>query len=113
MEMNYIVQTIISILSGLAVCIPLVLKLYNVISAYIKEKNWPKIVEMVMKAMAEAEVRFETGAERKQYVMDAIQVSAATINYPLTDEDLYKISTMIDQICACSKVVNAPVAKED
>ena len=52
------VDIVVSIMSGLAVCIPLVVKLVNVVSTYVKEKNWSQIVAIVLDLMKEAETLF-------------------------------------------------------
>lgn len=97
------VNLIVSVLSGLAVAIPLIVELVKWIKTAIKEKNWAKLVELLTAFMQEAEQKFETGAERKEWVMLAIKASADTINYEL-DEKV--ISDLIDQLCAMSKIVN-------
>lgn len=58
-----------------------------------------------MNLMKEAEKKFDTGAEKKEYVMSMIKASADTINY---DIDMDAISDLIDSLCSMSKVVNAP-----
>ena len=55
--------------------------------------------------MKEAEKKFDTGAEKKEYVMSMIKASADTINY---DIDMDAISDLIDSLCSMSKVINAP-----
>lgn len=102
------VNIIVSILSGLCVCIPLVYKLITTVSKCVREKNWNDLLNLVMKFMSEAETMFQTGEERKNYVLMAVKASASTINY---DIDMDVVSEMIDNLCALSKKVNAP--KED
>lgn len=58
-----------------------------------------------MNLMKEAEKKFDTGAEKKEYVMSMIKASADTINY---DIDMDAISDLIDSLCSMSKVINAP-----
>ena len=94
---------IISFLSALIMVIPLVVELIKWIKTAIKEKNWAKLIELLTAFMKEAETKFETGVERKEWVMLAIKASADTINYQF-DEKV--ISDLIDQLCAMSKVVN-------
>ena len=98
-----VVQLIINLLGVLIMVIPLVVELVKWIKTAIKEKNWAKLLELLTTLMKEAEVKFETGAERKEWVMMAIKASAETINYEI-DEAV--ISDLIDQLCAMSKVVN-------
>lgn len=103
------VNIIVSILSGLCVCIPLVYKLVTTVTKCVREKNWEDLLGLVMKFMSEAETMFQTGEERKNYVLMAVKASANTINY---DIDMDVVSEMIDNLCALSKQVNAP-KKED
>lgn len=98
-------EIIVSILSGLAVAIPLVIKLVEYVQKAIKEKNWQALLALVTKLMEEAEHKFQNGADRKEYVMMAIKASADTINYEI---DMDVVSELIDSLCAMSKVVNAP-----
>lgn len=99
------VNVIVSILSGLAVVIPLAVELVKWVKKAVQEKNWSKLITLVMTFMAEAEKMFSTGEERKNYVLLAIKASADTINYPI---DMEQVSKLIDEIVAMSKVVNAP-----
>lgn len=98
-------EIVISILSGLVALIPLVIKLVEYVEKATKEKNWQALLELVMKYMQEAEGKFATGTERKEFVLMAIKASAGTLNY---DIDLDVVSDMIDALAAMSKVVNAP-----
>ena len=99
------------VLSGLAVVIPLVVKLVQYVIEATKEKNWTQLLGLVTRFMEEAEGKFETGAEKKDYVMLAIKASADTLNY---DIDMNIVSKLIDDLCSMSKIVNAPekVAEE-
>ena len=94
---------IVSILSGIAVCIPLVIKLIECVRMAIKEKNWSVVMQLVLQLMTEAENNYATGAEKKEYVMDSIIAIQDTLNYEI---DMDTISTMIDSICAASKQIN-------
>jgi hypothetical protein len=97
-------EILIQILSGLAVAIPLVVKLVEYVKQAVKEKNWNKLLTLVMKLMAEAEEKFDNGADRKTWVMEMVAASADIIDY---DIDLEQIGMLIDSLCAMSKVVNA------
>lgn len=103
MSTENVINLIVAILSGLAVCIPLVAKLVQYVRQAIQEKNWSAVMSLVLKLMEEAEQNYETGAERKEYVMDSIIAMQDTLNYQV---DLDVISAMIDSICAASKIVN-------
>lgn len=104
------VNVIVSILSSLAIVIPLVVELVVWIKKAVQEKNWSKLMALVMAFMADAEKMFSTGEERKNYVLLAIKASADTINYPI---DMEQVGKLIDDLAAMSKVVNAPVEKAE
>lgn len=101
------VKLLASVLAGLATAIPLVVELVRYVQMAVKERNWSKVVDMVMDLMKAAEGKFETGAERKEWVLAMVKASADTINY---DIDMVVISDLIDSLCSMSKVVNAPDA---
>ena len=102
MELNW-VEIVISILSGLAAAIPLVVQLVKYVQKAVKEKNWNKMLDMVMDLMKTAEGMFEKGADRKEWVLAMVKGSADSINY---DVDIEAISQLIDSLCDTSKVVN-------
>ena len=110
MEMNW-VEIVVSILSGLAVCIPLVIKLVDSVQNTVKEKNWSKLMNVAIDLMSEAEKMFSEGAAKKAWVMAGIDVAAKNIDYPYDDAARQKISDMIDAICDASKVLNAKTEK--
>lgn len=99
------VEIIVEILSGLIIILPLVAKLVKYVQAAAKEKNWQALLSLVTKFMQEAESKFATGAEKKDYVLLAVKASADTLNY---DIDMETVSKLIDDLCAMSKIVNAP-----
>mgnify|MGYP000915829894 CR=1 FL=1 len=92
------VRLIVSVLSGLAATIPLVIQLVKYVRKTIQDKNWPEVVKLVTSYMERAETMFEKGADRKEWVMAMIRTSAANINYDLDDAALAKISALIDDI---------------
>ena len=100
----------VSILSGLAVAIPLVIKLIEYVKKSIREKNWNKLLDLVMNLIKEAETKFETGAEKKEWVLAMVKASADSINY---DIDTNAVSELIDSLCDMTKVVNAPSNAEN
>ena len=106
MDFNYWIQIAISILSGIAVAIPLIIKLIEVVKKATKEKNWNLLLKMTMDYMTEAEKNIASGAERKEWVMSMVIASAANINYPMTDDDVKKSGDLIDSICDASKILN-------
>lgn len=98
-------EVIISILSGLAVAIPLVIKLVEYVRKAIKEKNWKDLLELVTNLMKEAEGKFDNGSDRREWVITCVKATASTINY---DIDIDVVGKLIDDLTAMSKIVNAP-----
>lgn len=93
----------ISILAGLATAIPLVVKLVEYVKKCAKEKNWTKLLALVTNLMEQAETKFDSGSERKEWVLMMIKASADTIDYTI---DLDVVGEMIDGLCSMSKAVN-------
>ena len=106
---DHIVSIIVAILTGLATCIPLAVKLYQSVKEAIQEKNWPHLLGLVVDLMEEAEEKFTDGATRKEWVMAMVQTSAEYINYPV---DTQALSDMIDALCDMTKIVNPPAVEE-
>ena len=106
MEVVEWINIIISILSGVAVCIPLVISLINFVKQVAKEKKWNLLVSNVLQLMIKAEQDYEHGAEKKEYVMNAIKLISEQIGYNFDEEAENKVSHMIDEICSLTKVVN-------
>ena len=103
------IQIVVSVLSGLAVCIPLVVKLVQYVREAVSGKRWDAMLKLVIANMQEAEGLFETGAERKAWVMQLLTANAESVGFELAPEDVRKISDMIDSLCAMAKTVNAEV----
>lgn len=106
MEVVKWINILVQILSGVAACIPLVIELVAVVNKLIKEKRWNEIVIHTFDLMADAEEKFERGAERKEYVMDALRLIAQKIHFNYDEEAERKISEMIDAVCGLSKEIN-------
>lgn len=96
-------ELIIAILSGIAACIPLVIKLIDYVKALAKEKNWSKLVVIVSNFIAEAETLYPDGASKKEYVINSVMAIAKTIDYPI-DRDV--LGELVDNLVALSKKVN-------
>lgn len=103
MEWIDILKLIGAIISGLAACIPLVIKLVKYIQALAKEKNWGKLVVIVSNFMAEAETLFPDGASKKDYVINSVMAIAKTIDYPVDKEML---GELIDNFAKLSNKIN-------
>ena len=102
-------EILVSVLSGLAATIPLVIKLVGYVEKAIKEKNWSVMLNLLMGFMQEAENKFETGADKKEWVMSMIKSSANTIQY---DADFDQIGALIDSLCEMANKVNVAVKKD-
>jgi hypothetical protein len=96
---------IISILTGLATAIPLVIKLVKYMKESIKEKNWQKLLILVQTFITEAEANpdLTDGAARKAWVINRIQALSGVVDYNI---DIDKIDELIDSLVAFSKKVN-------
>ena len=107
-----ILRIILEIIPGIATCIILVCKLVQYVQKYVKEKNWPKMLEFLMGLMETAEKKFSSGAKRKEWVMGVMKETAERLNYNM-DEDV--VSSMIDRMCDMSNIVNpgSKDSKED
>ena len=103
MDAEKIINLIVSLLAGLAAAIPIVYELVKYIKKAIQEENWGDLLNLVMQYMAAAEKKFESGADRKEWVMMMIKASADTINFPV---DLEEVGKLIDSLCDLTKVVN-------
>lgn len=105
-QFNFWIQAIISILSGIAVIVPLIVALVKYVRRAAEERNWTQMLKLVMNLMAEAEKMFDIGAEKKEWVLAELHAVADTLNYQI---DWVVVSDMIDKICEISKEVNPPV----
>jgi hypothetical protein len=106
--MEKYIELIIAVLSGLVATIPLVVQLVKYVKAAVKEKNWSKVMQLVLNLMTEAEKNYATGAERKEYVMDSIESIKDVLDYQV---DMNAISIMIDEIVKASKTINVGVVE--
>ena len=105
-------EIIASVLAGLSVCIPLAAELAAAVRESARKGNWDKLVGMVAQFMAEAEVKIEDNATRKEWVIGMIRTSAGSLDYELADADWLKISDMIDALCTMARTVNGPGGDE-
>lgn len=103
MTSQQIVNIIVAVLSGLAACIPLVVKLVEYVKKATKEKNWAGLLGLVMKLIEQAERKFTDGATRKEWVMAMVQTSAEYVQYPM---DVTALSDMIDELVKLTNKVN-------
>lgn len=105
MNTEQIVSLIVAILSGLAACIPLAVKLVQYVQKAAQEKNWAALLGLLVDLMEQAEQKFNDGATRKEWVMAMAKTSAEYINYPIDTEAL---SQLIDSLVDMTNVINVP-----
>lgn len=109
-NVNIWIEIIIAVLTGIATCIPLVIKLVQTIKDSVKAKNWAPTMQLMLRLMAEAEENYTTGAEKKAYVLDSIEAVKDTLNY---DVDMDAIDAMIDAIVIATKQINVKTEEEE
>lgn len=105
MTIEQIVSVIVSILTGLAACIPLAVKLAQYAKQAAQEKNWGAFLGLAVDLIQQAEQKFNDGATRKEWVMAMVKTSAEYINYPVDSDAL---SELIDALVSMAKTVNIP-----
>lgn len=105
MTVEQIVSVIVSILTGLAACIPLAVKLAQYAKQAAQEKNWGAFLGLAVDLIQQAEQKFNDGATRKEWVMAMVKTSAEYINYPVDSDAL---SELIDALVSMTKIVNVP-----
>lgn len=108
-SVNLWINMIIAVLTGLATCIPLVIKLVQAIQDAVKAKNWTPLMQLVLRLMAEAENNYSTGAEKKTYVIDSINAIKGSLNY---DVDMDAVNAMIDAVILATKQINVKKTEE-
>lgn len=102
-NVNIWIEIIVSVIAGIAACIPLVIKLVQTVKDSVKAKNWTPLMQLVLKLIAEAEDNYSTGAEKKAYVIDSIKALESSLNY---DVDMDAVSAMVDAIVDITKRIN-------
>jgi hypothetical protein len=102
-NVNFWVEIIVALLTGLVTIIPVVIKLIDAVQKATKEKNWKTVVQLVLALMKEAEQNYTDGATKKQYVMSSIKAMEASLQY---DIDENAIGELIDAIVAATKKIN-------
>lgn len=112
MNKNDLIQLVILICSVAAIMIPFMVKLYHTTEDLVREKNWPRLVSATVEYMEQAEELLEYGADRKEWVIAMVRVTADQINYELTDADIKNLEDLIDELCDMSKIVNPPAEVE-
>lgn len=104
MTVDNIVSFIVAILTGLAACIPLAVKLAQYVKKATQESNWTALLGLMVDLMEQAEEKFSDGATRKEWVIAMVKTSAEYINYPV---DASALSDLVDALVDMANVVNA------
>jgi hypothetical protein len=74
-----LIKLIVSALPGIAAIITLIYQLVKYVRQSIKEKRWAELISLVMGYMERAETMFESGADRKEWVMAMVKASLFTL----------------------------------
>ena len=102
-----IITWILEHITAVAAVIGLICSTVIYVGKAVKGQNWGAFWALVIADMTAAEGMFDTGVERKEWVMSMLAAHAKSCNYPLDQAAIEKISDMIDSLCDMSKVVNA------
>ena len=102
-NVNFWVEIIVALLTGLVTALPLVIKLVDVIQKAHKEKNWRAVVQLVLTLMKEAEQNYTSGADKKQYVISSIKAMEKSLQYDIDEE---AIGELIDAVADATKRIN-------
>ena len=97
---------ILSILIGICIIIPILIRLIKVLNESASKKEWKTIIELISKFCSEAEGLFDVGSEKKEYVVKMITSVADGVGLKLSDNDILYISNMIDALIEMTKKVN-------
>lgn len=100
-------ELVLALVTGICTAIPLIMKLVETVRAAAKEKNWNLILALTLELMERAEEKFDTGHERKQWVLESLRFSASQLNYDLDQATLDKLDMLIDSICSTAKIITA------
>ena len=103
MNWETLMQFICMILAGIATAVPLALQLVRYAKMAVEEKNWTKLLAIVLDLMKSAEEIYDSGAQRRDYVVAAVMQLGDKIGYKMDENELGKL---IDDLCAMSKTVN-------
>ena len=103
MTTELIITIIFDVILAAGIATPLIIALVKYVKESIQEKNWNNLVKLVLELISTAEEKFETGAERKEWVVDMVRAAENQINFDIDEEQLSKL---IDDLVEMSKKVN-------
>lgn len=101
--MELIIAIVVNVILAVGIATPLVIALVKYVRQSIQEKNWNNLVKLVLELISTAEEKFETGAERKQWVISMVRVAENQINFDIDEEML---GNLIDDLVDLTKKVN-------
>lgn len=104
MEGN-IVQSIVAILVGLGISIPVVVGLIKSVRQNVEEKRWDLLMKKAIEFMITAEENFRTGAVKKDFVLSMLKRASDMEGLPFDEE---KVGAMVDAMVELSKQINVP-----
>lgn len=105
METKEWIDLIVALLAGMATAIPLVYKLVQLVKRNVKERNWAKLIAVVLDLMEDAELLFKEGADREEWVVEGVKSISRHVDYVIDETEL---RDLIHRLCQMSKKVNAP-----
>lgn len=103
MSMELIITIVFNVILAIGIATPLVIALVKYVKQSIQEKNWNNLVKLVLELISTAEEKFETGAERKEWVISMVRTVENQINFDIDEETL---SNLIDDLVNLTKKVN-------
>lgn len=101
--MELIITIVFNVILAIGIATPLVIALVKYVRQSIQEKNWNNLVKLVLELISTAEEKFETGAERKEWVISMVRAVENQINFDIDEETL---SNLIDDLVNLTKKVN-------
>lgn len=87
----------------LIIIVPLAYNLVKYVKLAMQQKNWKPILSLVVELMGTAEGMYDSGADRKKWVLSMVESTAKAIGSPVSMEE---VGEMIDDLCKMSKSVN-------
>lgn len=101
-------ELVIAVISGMLTCIPLCLKLFSAAQQVARERNWTKLLSLVMELMEDAEEFLQDGQSKKQWVMAGLSSLSGFADY---DIDESAVSELIDSLCELANNLNSEAKK--
>ena len=108
-----LVVFIVGFVAAVAALVPTVIKLAKKGAELVKNKNWSKIEKIAMAAMRAAEETGKKGAEKQQMVIDAVRSGCAEAGILVSDDDLKKLVSYIDETIAWFKSMKDSTPKKE